>query len=112
MRFYLSCPKQNILDTTPGYTALSLWMQERGVERWKGIPRDLNREGGPIYIDTADEEDAVAFKLKFGHLVIPEPPYHRVYLESRSKMAKIKRIYMGSVRYVLSMFFILYQRMR
>lgn len=98
MRFYLPCPPDSILDRNPGYRPLADWMEERGVPRWQGIPRDLNREGGPLTIDTATDEDAVAFKLKFGHLTIPEPPYHALYLKNKTWKAKFKRLYMSFFR--------------
>lgn len=93
MKFYVAFHGINQLTSSILYN----WLEERGHEPWRGIRRDLDREGGPMVVNL-DEEDAVIFKLKFGNLIIPEPPYNKRYLESHTKMAKFKRAYMAAVR--------------
>lgn len=56
-------------------------------------------------MDVDIEEDAVAFKLKFGHMTIPQPPYHSLYLKNNTWMAKFKRVYMSFFR---SIFYFVY----
>ena len=92
---------------------LLAWLEGGELEKgsWT-LERDLDRETGPLVLNLNKDEDVIIFKLKFGHLTIPEPPYSGYYLDRNTKMAKFKRAYMGMVRPFFVFFYEIFFRMK
>lgn len=98
-RFYLPAQGRGYVQDLPKGADLLTWLTDSGLEEgsWH-LGRDSRRESGPLTLELENEDDIVIFKLKFGHLTIPEPPFHKLYLEQNTKLAKFKRLYMAFFR--------------
>ena len=78
MIFYLPCQGRGYVQDLPKGADLLTWLVDGGLKEgtWH-LGRDLIRDGGPLTLELKDEDDIIVFKLKFGHLTIPEPPKYK-----------------------------------